>query len=252
MKKFCWAFFSIFAAGVLLFGCKGSDGPTGAQGPAGPVLHGNLYGRVYLENEDHSRVTYISGVSVTVEGTAIAAVPDTNGNFVLKNVATGTWTVTAVKTGYGTSKQTNLQFVGGGDASMGNIWMEQMPSFDIQSLNPITTTTTTATISGTITNSVPYYRYVMVIFGKTSPVMSDPKSWTISYSGYIASSSNSFTVGIDTFSLRNGGFNSRDTVHVTVYSTGGNFDSGYYDVMTDNWVYTAIGANPKSSYFIRP
>jgi hypothetical protein len=117
MKRLAWGFLVGIVASVMLFGCKGADGP---QGPAGTALTGTLYGKVQAYDSFGNYLGYMSGVTVNAEGTSYSATTDSLGVFGIGGLPTGTYTLTFAKAGYGTNKITQVQFVGGGDYFMPN------------------------------------------------------------------------------------------------------------------------------------
>ncbi len=251
MKSMLGIVISILMLSLVQFGCKGGDGPTGPQGPAGPVLTGNVIGRIVLTNEDGTSPSNKSGVSVTVEGSSISATTDSTGKYTLVGLTTGVYNISYAKSGYGSTKQPLFQFVGGGAANAGSIYLDQIPGFGISTATAVQAAPN-VTLSGTISNSAPYYRYILILIGKVNPTNTDPSSYQFVYSAYVSSSTTTFSTTLYQSYLTSAGFVSGDTLHITVYSYGSNFNSYYYDPSTQQYVFNAVGAVSKTVTVVMP
>src|ERR1043165_1457695 len=90
--------FLFVVAIVLLLGCKKKTGPEGPQGdkgetgPPGAILTGTITGRI--KQYDASAVqmtTDLNTTTVSISGTTLNTITDTEGNYSLINVPSGTY-----------------------------------------------------------------------------------------------------------------------------------------------------------------
>ena len=101
---------------VLLFFsiCSSScDKFKGDTGPAGPKLTGNLTGYVTLYDDYGRKLPDNSTVTITVENSDKATTSDISGKWTITELATGSYTLTFSKTGFGVYKRIGLGFTGG-------------------------------------------------------------------------------------------------------------------------------------------
>ncbi len=229
---------------AIVAGCN-LQGPTG---PAGPALSGTLSGFVTLINENGDQPAERSGVAVTIDGSSKAATTDSIGMWSIPGLSTGIYTLTYAKTGYGTTKSVQVQYVGGGDRNIGNVSMCQPPAFYVDSLwarmpkggdsNSVYLGVQTSTaVNG------PYK--VILFFGNGPGVSWKPATYQTSSSENML-----FKDGVDSASIRlqpinlatdGYSFNSGDTVYAAAYAaTAGTTNSSYTDVTTGKTVFTDI------------
>ncbi len=241
MKQLFLLALALMVPALLEFGCKGKDGAAGPTGPAGPSFTGTMAGNVVLYNEDHSLVADKRGVTVSVEGTSISGQTDSTGKFVLNGVPTGIYNIVGSKGGYGTSKIVAVQFIGSGTSSVGRLYLDQMPGYNVATLTAVPAGAD-ITVSGTINNTALYYRYVLLCLGKTNTTSSDPASYSYFTVLYVSPSVSTFSTTISgQYELNPAGFSSGTTIYIAAYSTGGNYASEYLDLNSGNYSWTAIG-----------
>ena len=250
MRQFAWLYVVGIMASVVLFGCKGGDGP---QGPAGTALTGNMHGKVYAYDSFGNYLGVMSGVLVQVEGTSLAGTSDSLGAYVIAGVPTGTYTLLYSKAGYGTQKWQQLQFIGRGDYYLNSMTISGLPNFE--------TSTATASISagnlhviGTVTGgSPPYQRRVIVYVGKTSSINpSVPASFVRYINYYIPGSANNYDATTSISSLMsNYGFVSGETIYVVAYS-GSYYNFSYYDYATEKNIEPSFGTVARASSVVIP
>jgi hypothetical protein len=236
----------VVAAAVLAL--VGHCTKTGPAGPAGPALSGTLSGFVTLINEDGGQPVDRFGVNVTIDGTSLATTTDGMGMWSFANLATGIYTLTYDKNGYGMSKTIEVQFLGGGERNIGNVNLCQPPSFVVDSV-------WTRFPKGGDSNSVylgvrastaangPYR--IVFFYSKTSDVSWQPLMYTESSTENVL-----FKEGVDSASIRlqpvnlaTAGFpfQSGDTAYAALYAaTAGTNSSGYTDLATGRNVFTDI------------
>ncbi len=243
---------------ALLCECNLMQGPTG---PAGPSLSGTVSGFVTLIMANGDQPANRGGVAVTIDGSSRSATTDSSGLWLIPDLATGIYTLTYEKTGYGIAKSVQVQYVGGGNRNIGNVNLCQPPAFGIDSV-------WTRMPKGGDSNSVylavqlasvvtgPYK--VILFFGNEASVSWKPAT-------YQASSPENmlFKDGVDSTSIRlqpinlatdGYPFNSGDTVYGAVYAaTSGTNNSSYIDITTGKTVFTDIDTSgAKMILFVVP
>lgn len=179
----------ILVVGFLtgLTGCKGPEGPTGAQ------LTGDLFGYVKLYDEHYRQLTDNHGVAVSVENASYSAASDSSGKWILKNVKAGVYNISFSKNAYGTVNVPSFQFVGGGNVLLGTKVMGQKPTSRVLSVSIDTTggsSTQTLNFLGSLSGDTSYYRYVIVYSNSDS---------TVDSSNYVSIGEAYTTVGSSTF-----------------------------------------------------
>ena len=237
--------FAILTVSILFMALPGCE-EEGPQGPAGPVLSGDLIGYAILTDLSGSQLPDRSGVTVTAEGTNISDVSDSTGRWVLTNLPTGTYTIAYSKTGYGTRKGMGYQFVGGGQTSYGTTYLYQIPGFTVTGLSA-TPSGDNVTISLTLTGLLPTAsRYVQVFIGTSAAVSSDPKNYRSTFSLGIAGTSTTFTGDIPSQSLFHSyGFSAGQTAYVVAYAMGSGSGS-YLDLETGRYWYSSLNPVPSN------
>ncbi len=102
---------------ILLASCA-KEGPTGPTGPAGPSYTGSISGHVMLFDKYGSPVIggYTSAKLTLASATTTvsnggAATPDNSGYYIYSSVKTGSYSITATNSGYGSKIINNVDFV---------------------------------------------------------------------------------------------------------------------------------------------
>ena len=238
--------FAILSVSILLMALPGCE-EEGPQGPAGPVLTGDLIGYTILTDLYGSQVPDRSGVTVTAEGTTISAVSDSTGRWVLTNLPTGTYTIAYSKTGYGTRKGMGYQFVGGGQTSYGTTFLYQIPGFTVTGLSAAPSGDNVF-LSLTLTGVLPTAtnKYVQVFIGTSAGVSSDPANYRSTFSLAIGSASTTFSGDIPSQSYFHAyGFSAGQTAYVVAYAMG--YGSGsYLDLETGRYWYSSLNPIPSN------
>lgn len=105
-------FFALFLFVLMLAGCESET--TGIDNR----LRGTLHGRVELLEPGPGVLIAPSsaGIKVTLEGTTFSAFTNDSGDWELKDIPAGTYTIVFEKDGYGMQKIFSHEFVGGGVA----------------------------------------------------------------------------------------------------------------------------------------
>jgi len=123
----------MLAITIIGTSCSGPTGPSGGQGPAGPILTGAMSGFIYLVDQNDSLLANRSGAVVTIGGTNFSATTDSTGKWTISNVPTGTYTITFAKSGYDSFLIPSQQFVGGGSLSLPDLYLVQKQTFQVTS-----------------------------------------------------------------------------------------------------------------------
>lgn len=216
-----------------------------------PVLTGSISGFVELYEEDGSRINDKSGVRVSIEGRNNYAYTNNDGRYSLENVEAGIFNIVFEKEGFGLYKIIAREFVGGGETYLYNIGLTKLPTFNVTSL--IITKTITPPylrMSGNLSDTRNYYRYVMLFFGKREDVSSDPKNYLFANTAYVYRDSTSYSISfLDKENFIERGFNSGEIVHVAVYSISYGY-WGVYDPETGREFFYNVGTSPVKSSFI--
>lgn len=230
---------SLFSIVLFLSSCN-SKGPTG---PEGPKLKGDILGYVILVDADGSQPSNRGNVTVAVDGAGISTQTDVMGKFVLSSIETGTYTITYSKSGYGSSKTVQYQFVGGGQALITNVFLCQPPSFKVSSLSALPSSNS-VTLTATLSEPVNGQRRVFLFFGRSSEVSSNPANYEYSTSFSQTFTNGSYTFGYAwTTTFRPAGFPSGSTVYIVAYGANeGFYNSGYVDASTGHFIYSNLSA----------
>jgi len=252
-KRFILA--GVFGPGLFLalIGNCFWPGREGPQGPEGPELRGTLYGFVTLIKANGDQPADRSGVRVSADWSWAATQTDSAGEWAFSRAETGIYTLTFSKDGYGTSKEVQVQFVGGGDRNIGTVNLCEPPAFFIDSVwtrVPKTGDTNSVYLGARASDSLVHGQYkVILFFSHGASVSRDPASYLA------ASPENTFFIGgIDSTGIRlqpvafaSAGFQSGDTLYTVAYAaSAGSENSGYLDLSTNRFVYTNIDTLPSN------
>lgn len=223
---------------VIFYGCKGETGP------AGPTLKGNLTGNVRLIDSAGVRMNENSGVVITVEEKSLSSTTNSQGIWTLNDLSTGTYTVTIAKSGFDSYKFYGYQFVGGGTAQLGQVYLHQLPSYKIQNISVGTSAfDKNIIVSGNITSS--HNQTIILFLGKTVSVSNAPNN-NIYYAFVYTGASNSFTSYINSSSLYPYGISSGDKIYIVAYPTTNGGWNAYTDPTTGKDVVTSISPTPSN------
>lgn len=229
-------------ASLIVFGCEQESQDTN---PTSFPLTGDMVGFVTLYDSDGFQRTDHSGVIVAVDGSNTATLSDSSGRYVLPNIATGTYTITYSKTGYGSTRTNLFQFVGGGQAFLGTSVLCKPPTVSVDSVrNPILGSLSSFDVTLTDTSSANCG--AILFFGKGSETSSIPSAYLLAVPVRGPFTRGLLTVWIGELfeALKSAGFHSGDSAYVVAYSSTGNrMTSGYTDIATGRRFYTCIDAH---------
>lgn len=242
---------SIIAIMPILFtNCEGPSGPTGQTGPPSPVLTGTISGFVYLADPDTIYADH-RGIEIQIENTTFTTSTDSNGRWSIDELPTGTYNILISKNGFGYFKYTSVQFIGGGEYYIGTRFLTSVPVLPV-GLDSTITNPFAVIILGTLYEEIPEadYHNVLIFFGLSDSVSSNPEYYKYMRSASI--SLGSFSESININILKDIGFNSGDTIYITAFASISFYNYmfggyvGYYyhryiDTITGRYVYTHLG-----------
>ncbi len=221
------------------------------------VQIGSLRGNVQVFNL-YNINPHNDSVLVVIEGTHYSALTDTNGNWQIDSLSTGTYSISFSKPGYSTWKNTSYSFIGGGIVPFlygVSLYLTQIPHFPIF-LDGITiprlNSYDSASIYGHVTITSGYGKErIFIVSSKskndlgTNPrVALSPLLNTMIRETFQYPDANTFQVRYDGFSRFFDGFNSGDTIYIRAYPNMNQHDYvGYYyfDVQSRKYVVTGCG-----------
>ncbi len=241
---------------ISLSSCKKEAGPagsTGAQGPGGPVLTGNLKG--YINHYDASGAKLTSGLAgdtISIDGTTNFAVTNASGMYSFTGLTTGIYNLTITRSGFGTTKIQSLQFTGGGD-SYRNANISKIPTLNLATLmiyDTVINGVNNIHVRGHVTSSTDDQSVIIFIGipGNTtvnSGVSNEISSYVVNVPVNAAGNNTLVKLNIPTAELYDLGYVSSNTVYFAAYTIGGNTNaSAYTDLTTNKPIYTALGNTP--------
>jgi hypothetical protein len=200
--------------------CGGSEDEITPPTPTSADIKGS----VTLYDEGVTEIDN-SNLTVTVEGTSKSSTTDAAGDFVLSNVAFGTYTLVYEKAGYGTFKKYDVEHRNGNTiitqtTSLGEVSTTQVTALEATVDGNDVVLSITTDPPGSIGNK----RYIRYFLSTDSDVSSTNNSY---YSGVILSENNPLNLRLTASTLSDAGFSSGQTVYVKVY--GDSFWSNEYD-----------------------
>lgn len=174
---------------VCMFACKGD------RGPAGPVLTGDIAGKVRLYDEHaFQQLNDNSGVTVALDSTSISATSSRDGSWRLTDVPAGIYGFRFSKAGYFVRRDYNFQFVGNGTYYEYQLSLSQIPSVVAKTLAiAIDDTMRVITFSGTISRSDSLPLYVLILRSQSPFSGSSPCTFNDYFSIWIAPDSASYS-----------------------------------------------------------
>jgi hypothetical protein len=221
---------------ALLFSCNGSDDEI--IDPPTPT-RADISGKVTLYDEGETQVDN-SNMTVKIEGSTKSATTDAAGDFILSQVAFGTYTLVYEKAGYGTFKKFGVEHKDGNTfipetATLGEVSTTKVTDLEagIEGGNVLVSITTDP--AGSLGNKR-YVRY----FLSTDPGVSN-ENYTY-YSGVILFENNPTRLVLTPDFLEEEGFASGQTVYVKAYGDSV-FANDYLDPDLSRWVFPNLNMN---------
>ena len=184
----------------------------------------DILGSVNLYDEGTTEIDN-SNMTVKVEGISKSARTDASGDYVLSNVAFGTYTLVYEKSGYGTFKRFNLGHSNGNtiiteSPSLGQVSTTQVTGLEANSNGNSIVLSVTTDPGGSNGNT----RYVRYFLSADSNVSNENYSF---HSAGLIAQINPLELNITSEDLITAGFSSGETVYVKVY--GDSFWSNEYE-----------------------
>jgi len=241
----------LIVAIVLAISCKKATPASTTNTVSGTTLTGNIEGLVTLYDAASTKqygTTINTGDSITItnnsNGTIYKTVTNGAGNYFFNNIPTGTYSFTASKPGYGTTKSFGFEFVGGGTAYK-NFSLGQTPTTNVTSLN-ITTSGSSTLLSGTVpTNTATTWVIIYVSIPSQTFANGTFGNYSTYYIVNLGINTTTFNYGINFTNLYNYGFASGDKAYFAAYVFSQN--SGYVDPLSGLNIYTALSSTPATT-----
>lgn len=267
--------FSFFLLLSMLAGCDSDTTSTGTDNR----LKGTMRGRAVLLSLGYQEAPSSSGIKITLEGTSFSTVTNDSGEWELKDVPAGIYTLVYEKEGYGLYKYITYQFVGGGIAYVPSpIRLRKIATTHAElfyvvmkdTLDPEYPTgppSKRIVIKATIADTVgQYYQQVATFFFSKNPnVSKDPSTYDFVlgerklWMYYTAYESRPLKDSMFATNLPTGYAASGETIYVIAYgatytgSSGGYGPGDYYDPSIRKQYYTSVSPSPsKVLSFIVP
>jgi len=179
MKKSAVIFALIVWTLLSITGCN--ENPESGSG-----LSGNLGGSAGLIDLNENQILNSSGITVSAEGTGFTTTSDSSGTWNITSLPQGTYNIVFSKSGFGTLILPDFQFVGGGQASAGQVYLYQIPTYSVKKLSDSISfdefgdadydITFNVSFSGSIPTDSGYTN-AYVFFGTNSSVSSDSNNY---------------------------------------------------------------------------
>jgi len=253
MKKISQLTAVIFA--TLLFvatGCKKETTTTT------PVVTGNLFGFVTLEDQYGSKV--LSGLGSTTvtlntpSGTVLTTSPDSTGKYTFNNIVQGQYTISFTNPGYGAMLNTDLGFLGEGNIDH-DAKLSAIPNFTDSILYSPTDSAGNVILQGIFSGTDTRKRTVAVFVGNSPAVSALPANYLNYYTTTANNNLTTFTVKIPVADLTDLGFGSGSTVYFAAYGAATNFastsDAEDY-TNTGRLMFTALSSNSSTASILLP
>lgn len=255
MKKITLLVVALITISLLVIqSCKKDAGSIGPQGPAGPVLTGNLFGFVdLLDQYGNKLITHNDSILVSLDGTGKTCMTDANGKYRFDSLNTGIYNLTFSKPGYGNMRLLTQQFTGGGDVDR-DTKMSIIPSFSVSTITA-TVDTANVTLTGTLSIADTRLRTSALFLGSTSAVSNDPANYLITYSKQTTNANlNTFTLKIPLSELQTQGFGSGSTLYFAAYGASASFttSSAYEDFVTGRAYLNGLSTTASTTSIVLP
>ncbi|MDP4221288.1 MAG: hypothetical protein Q8916_11485 [Bacteroidota bacterium] len=242
-----------------------ADALTSPAG-GGSLIPGTLHGSVVLEDTMSQVLSDLSGARIEIEGTNFWTLSDALGNWEIRNLPMGTYTIRCSKEGFGFSRMKGFQFVGGGDfymssafflgATPGTLLRWDYMKADSQRVNFIVNNF----------NGEPYWLYFIFAIGEKQDIdPRDSSNWCLLFPNYNTtpgpgtSQVRYFTI----YDLQNLGYKLQHgkTYYARVFALGrsvqsvpkvSGYVSTYYEPVSGKTIYTSFGPPSDVVSFVMP
>lgn len=230
--------YSIATTLALLLGCvlsSCSENPSSSE-----TLKGTLTLITILTDENGNRFANHGDVTATIDGVNRTGTSDADGFITFPDLAAGTYVITLNKPGFSTMKIFGAQFVGGGTAYIRDIFLTELPTYEVTQIAAAIDTSANwgseyVQINGTISDPAPDAngRLLRVFFDTTSDVSSS--KFINAGPVQIQAGDREFRRLVELSGLRKAGVAKGKTVHVVAYPAS-LWTVGYFDPNKRRWV----------------
>lgn len=238
------------ATTVMVVSCKKpKDGETGAQGPAGPSLQGNVQGFVQLYDQYGTRsYVKLDSSMVSQDGSSSVRYTDSTGKFTFNGLNTGIYNFSVTgRAGYAADKLQGIEITGNGTIDR-DVKLSQIPTWSVSVVTAIDTiigANHSLKLRVNLPVADPKARQVAVFINTNSAVSSLNYLWnyTITVPAN-ATTVNSVLAQTSTF-LGGDNLPSGSTIYVIVYPAAVGYanNSSYVDYTNDRTVFNALNLN---------
>lgn len=210
--------------------------------PVNSGSRGEIWGYVELYNEDGVVLNDHSDVSITLEGTTHSTISDASGQWRLKNVPAGVYTISFKKAGYSWSKE-QIQYVGNGEYYFGSQYVVTIPTFRAIDFSITVGNNDQIDYRGTISQSPPpgRERYAAVYFSTDSTSIEKKESKHIG-GLYVQSGQTTMTGRIFSDDFYRKGFSAGSVVYIQAY-TANPIYTFFFDPRTKETINTNCSEN---------
>jgi hypothetical protein len=255
MKKTLFSSLCLLITAVLLYGCKGDQGPAGPAGGT-DLPTASIQGRVSLFNEYNQLKANVNvAATVSVDGLSITTTTDSLGFYLLPAVPIGVRTITFSKAGYGSVKSLDAG-ISVNNFPFSNSNLDSLPTYtitrhalSIDTVNDVVRDTIRLSNRG-ITGQA---RNIAVFASDRNDVSSDPARHKFVRLFSLASSDSQLVVSMPSSLLNSeSGLRPGTTAFLTVHGVSVGQNSSYFDPRTRRNVYTAVTPAAPTLQFIVP
>jgi hypothetical protein len=234
------------------------DNPSSSK-----IAPGTIYGNVMLVDSAGTAYLDYSGVKISLEGTKLQTTSDALGNWQIKDVPPGIYTIRCEKSGFGYVRDKGFQFVGNGESVVGNAFSLQTPPAFSLSLDSLAVDSNDVSFRLTSTMLVRYQASYILLINKTSQIDPlDSSNFVFEPSNYFQFVPGAYHAKFGTAYLRNERLISGQTYYARLYGIGNLFllpygnsayrSSTYYDPFGKHEVHTATGPGSNVMSFVMP
>jgi hypothetical protein len=253
MKKTLFSSLCLLITAVLLYGCKGDQGPAGPAGGT-DLPTGTIQGFVNIYNEyGQTKSNALAGTVVTVDGTSLSTTTDSTGNYFFQSVPIGVRTINFTRAGYGSNREPNFGISIGRNSISSEL--DSLPSYTI-ARHALSRDTANGTLRDTVRLSSPTpsgrSRRLIVFISDRNDVSSDPARHRFSQTRSVSAGDSVAIVSISRSDLEFFGLRQGSTAHIVAHGISTGENSRYEDARTQRTVYTALTPATPVLQFIVP
>lgn len=216
---------------------------------------GTIKGTLMLIDSTGIAFDDYSGAKVELEGTSFSSLTNSLGQWELRGVPLGIYTIRISKPGFGYMRYIGYQFVGNGTIVLDNRFMIGVPPSYNVTLDSLVVTQSNTYIGVTSEYSIPYYSKTWIVVMSKDSVINplDSSNFIYIYTGQSP---------MPTSSLVERKFVSGHTYYAQAFGLGGRYEyptgfliqnpSVFYEPVTRQQIYTALGPGSNIVSFVMP